>query len=142
MTPVERETVKRNFLQALAESGKIAIAARKAGISRYSINYWRHHNYLTQEEINHALLAHEEVLRGMIWARFYVRDHRIAETPEDFWHEISSRKLWAMAKSIVPEYGGGKHRRLQFNIDGWTLAEQSEVREHIIRIQQRHHKRT
>jgi hypothetical protein len=137
MSSEQREVVKRNFLQALAETSRVAISARRAGTSRHTIMAWIRNGFLSQEEMEYAYAAYEEILRSMIWATYYVKDSRIAEMPVDFWQHIPTRRLLAMARSVIPEYGGYKHKRLQFNIDNWTLDEQAEIREHIIRIQQR-----
>ena len=138
MSPVERESVKHHFLQTLAETNRVAISARRAGTSRHTIMAWIRNGFLSQEELTHAYEAYEQVLRSMLWASYYVKDSRIAECPTDFWQHIPTRRLLSMARSTLQEFGGYKHKRLQFNIDNWTMDEQTEIREHIVRIQQRH----
>src|SRR5260370_31867429 len=121
MSPVERETVKRNFLQALAETNKVATSARRVGSSRHTIMSWQRSGFISQEELDHACAAYEEVLRSMIWATYYVKDSRIAESPTDFWQHIPTRRLLALARSTLQEYGGYNQKQLPFNIDNWPL---------------------
>ena len=105
--------------------------------SNLRIMAWIRNGFLSQEELDHAYAAYEEILRGMLWASYFVKDSRIAESPTDFWQHIPTRRLLAMARSTLQEFGGYKHKQLRFNIDGWTVDEMTEIREHIIRIRQR-----
>ncbi len=122
----------------MACSNRITLACRAAGISRYTAWQWRNQNYVTEEELADARIAYETAVETTLAAHYQLRHGRVAESIADPFENISTRRLWALAKATLPEFGGKKYRELRFHINHWTAQEIHEVREHILTIQRRH----
>lgn len=131
-----RDHVKQKFLDAMAETNRVTVACRQAGITRMTARAWMISGYVSEEELEECYLAYTEHVKNMIATNMFV--HGRIVHPEDMWECVPTRRLWMIAKATVPEFGGRPRAELRFSTSGWTYTEIMEIRERIIEIQAKH----
>lgn len=134
----DRDAVKQLFLDKLAETNRIDIASKAAGISRITAWNWRNSGYVSEEELADCRAAYEAYVQQMLWANWYIHHGRIAEYGTDIFAGITTRRLVAVARSTLPEWGGKQLHMVRYSTAGWTPQEKADIYNRIREIQRRH----
>ena len=121
----QREQVKQTFLIALAQTGRITVAARTAGIHRMTAWQWMHDGFITQDELDECAITFEELVRGRLVAYAY-RKKWWMERPALGYNFADSEVLLRLAKGVLPEFGGvPRHERI--DLRGLTAQQRGDI---------------
>jgi hypothetical protein len=133
-----RDEVKRIFLEKLAETNRIDVSAKAAGVSRITAWNWRNSGYVTEEELAECRAAYEVLVQNMLWANWFVHHGRVAEYGNDIFDGMSTRRLVAVARSVLPDWGGKQLHIVRYSTVGWTPSEKADIYNRIREIQKKH----
>jgi hypothetical protein len=137
MHAVIRDRAKNIFLDNLAQTNRIGVAAKAAGISRWTAWDWRRRGFLTDDELLDARSTYEELLE-MSYSMGHFGSRSGHKGPVD---RLSGRRMLAHAKRVLPEFGGRKPFTVQYSTAGWTPEEKADIYNRIRAIQAKHPRR-
>lgn len=127
-----RDAVKKKFLIALSETNRVGYASRAAGITRQTAWDWRNSGYISDQELRECREVYEEILESGI------ENGHFGRRSKDPFDHASGRRLLALAKAVLPEYGGRARYTVQYSTQGWTPQERAEIYNRIREIQAKH----